>query len=256
MAKDSKEEGSKIYKEPETKRRKPSEPYMCFICDEIFQFLSEKTEHVRTKHVDDKKCLLCDYKGRNAKTLEQHLMKIHKKPEVLTFMCHICSNRFQYQNHLFKHIAQAHPGPSNLMHCDHCNFTTTNRYNIYRHLINIHLKKKLFVCADCGNKYSTKIGMEQHQITKHGRNTDFKCSVCDRKFATRSFLKFHQNKLCKAKIGKSRTRTDVSTYMEQDAETNKFRCKICKAEFLKRATCQMVYTIFCLDFKITYENNF
>merc|ERR1712179_574620 len=52
--------------------------------------------------------------------------------------------------------------------CGQCNYATTNKGHLSRHVMSVHNKIKEFECETCGQSFGRKDNLERHLKNKHG----------------------------------------------------------------------------------------
>lgn len=77
-------------KKCERKNKTPiEEDYKCFICDLLFEKISTKNNHVKTKHKQERICRMCQAKCKTPFSLETHI-KFHSRD--YGYMCKLNDN--------------------------------------------------------------------------------------------------------------------------------------------------------------------
>jgi hypothetical protein len=109
------------------------------------------------------KCSRC-----HSELLEEYFKKNRKG--VFNKCCNTCLNRF---------------------HCDKCEFKTSTKRDLKRHIDAVHLHLKPFGCSDCEFKCALKGNLQKHINMVHLDLKTFECSECEFKTATKQNLQYH-----------------------------------------------------------------
>lgn len=118
-----------------------------------------------------------------------------EKPNIQpdTHPCSICGHilkRSQLSNHEKKHFQAP---PTLKLECDLCGKLFSQKGNIIRHMLSIHVKQKRFICGftGCGKGYYKK-DMFQYHMKMHLGIKDVFCSICGKGFVSNGVLRVHQ----------------------------------------------------------------
>ena len=116
-------------------------------------------------------CSHCGLKFNYEKTLFLHTKKLHSGQP---WACNGCSAKFLTKITLLKHVNTIHQNdesiaiPKSYDGCSECPFISDTPTNLSRHVSNVHLKERNFMCEECGKSYSDKKGLSKHNASKHG----------------------------------------------------------------------------------------
>ncbi|CAG0920409.1 unnamed protein product [Notodromas monacha] len=102
--------------------------------------------HLNT-HVKPYTCPMCDYKAARMERLQLHVGRVHCKK-----ICSKCSQLFDMQDDLMKHVEEEH--------------------------VKLGQRPPKTVCLECGTVLDSRSSLETHMIIVH-RGSLLKCSLCD-----------------------------------------------------------------------------
>ena len=68
--------------------------------------------------------------------------------------------------------------PLNLFKCESCNDTFSQKHDIKKHILSLHVEKKPYNCV-CNEKFFDKISMKQHFVEVHDK-AGFSFKICSR----------------------------------------------------------------------------
>lgn len=218
--------------------RKPSEnDFRCYICNELFDLIKSKNEHIILDHPDIDRCGVCDRSYKTPLATERHIKSHYVRDNI--FLCPVCADTFCKKYSLDRHLAQCHGGVSRQYYCDLCpNWKSHFWTNLKRHMRTVHLNIKEHRCPhieSCPDKFfTTKAALNFHLIGHHNLVL-FKCTNCYQKFDTENDLKGHNKRgRCVQRPIKRR-----SKIMKNDEAVLEsligFSCELCKKEFTTKA---------------------
>ena len=110
--------------------------FSCKLCSIQTSSTQSLRIHMKLKHDDNPKKLLCDqcdYKGFNMTRLKEHKRAVHDK---IKFPCSECSFQTTSKNSLVIHKRSKHEGINHK--CDHCNHQSASKSDLKRHSQNKH----------------------------------------------------------------------------------------------------------------------
>lgn len=162
------------------KRKKPeSSKVICEFCNQEFEDLSEKSEHVNAEHgtqmserLDDLyRCNICQKITRHKRELADHMNK-HKNPEKFYFGCALCFELFSRMSVMNNHLLAVHKVPklSIKYSCAHCSYQTENKRKLQCHIFRDHFSvaDKPFKCDVCDLACNSYYSLLQHRHKDHG----------------------------------------------------------------------------------------
>uniref|UniRef100_A0A1B0D0Y6 Uncharacterized protein n=1 Tax=Phlebotomus papatasi TaxID=29031 RepID=A0A1B0D0Y6_PHLPP len=197
-------------------------PCQCKICGKQFSRCGFKG-HMEKYHGKKRRfpCRDCNSQYDSKWGLQLHMKKAHdpenpKLPANKVWACEICEKEFNkflsLRRHRNTHEVATHSSgtrteASNKYICSLCGLkNATTAANLRIHLMNIHMKEKLWSCEHCSYKTRHKISFKQHVKAVHEDVKDYQCPRCDRSFTRADNLKVH---------------------MLLHDGTKKFTCKVC-----------------------------
>ena len=75
--------------------------------------------------------------------------------------------------------------------CKMCNYTTSLRGHLNRHIELVHEGKKPHICSICDYSFSEKGSLKKHIESAHEEKKPHKCSICDYSSSRNNVLKIH-----------------------------------------------------------------
>ncbi|XP_058796152.1 telomere zinc finger-associated protein-like [Phymastichus coffea] len=139
--------------------------------------LSEPGKSVRDKiMVHCQTCNITSEKPACYKTRTPHCGTCNT---VLTWCCVVCNRQYALYESARSHVRFACCG-RNPLYCSHCNFTSTNKYNLLSHLKNVHAETDLpswHRCIRCKRQYKHRKHLQRHERSC-GRVPHIKCRWC------------------------------------------------------------------------------
>ena len=64
--------------------------------------------------------------------------------------------------------------------CDLCNYASSRKIDLKRHIDRVHLKLKPFQCEKCQQSFENKYQLEHHMKSFHLNFRPYKCKLCYR----------------------------------------------------------------------------
>ena len=190
--------------------------YKCDQCDFETQHRTSVMRHKKQIHSKTIiktiiMCEMCNYSGKSKQGLKIHQRFVH---EDVRFKCDLCDKKVKS---LILHKRNTHKLQTREYMCNQCEFTTTARHSLSRHVEMIHEKVEYkcdscgyktniksnfqnhtkrhtdtFHCEQCSYTSKQKIHLDIHRKSKHEGEL-FVCNICDYKASQLSNLKRHQN---------------------------------------------------------------
>ncbi|CAB3379117.1 Hypothetical predicted protein [Cloeon dipterum] len=158
-------------------------------CRTYFHTEKEKEQHMKqdlhekrskpsreSRKIPNILCKFCE-KGKLYSTVEllrRHMDRQH--PEHVACVHYGCIEYFKSKPEMLLHINSFHKRGLNqdLFQCEHCEYFTTNDYNLKRHEEARH-KPKIFKCDSCDAKFGSKLIVKMHSNKYHMFD---KCKTC------------------------------------------------------------------------------
>ncbi|CAH1964657.1 unnamed protein product [Acanthoscelides obtectus] len=189
----------------------------CRICPQCnMTFIQKKTldDHIVKNHPDSissvtfkiHNCPKCEFKTVVKVAFENHLLKHPDTASEYKFSnCEHCDQSFKTKIALHDHILKKHPSfsetvSSKVHACKKCDFKTTIRKYLSRHLLK-HPESsdnyKFSVCPECNMTFRSKMSLDDHILKKHPKFIEYvtskihACSQCDYRTTVSSHLSIH-----------------------------------------------------------------
>jgi uncharacterized C2H2 Zn-finger protein len=216
--------------------RKPSNTdFRCYICDQTFELIKTKNEHVINDHSEVDRCGHCDHLFKTPSAVERHIKSHFIKDD--NFLCPVCGAFFYKKYTLERHIVQLHGDTSPLYYCDLCeNWKSKFRTNLKRHMRTVHLNIKQHRCPyteTCPDKFFTTKDTLNFHLVGHHNLVLIKCQSCSQKFDSEQDLQEHQNSgRCIQRTIRRRNREPKCSISDQ---TITFSCQICDRTFQSKS---------------------
>ncbi|XP_075989290.1 uncharacterized protein LOC142985169 isoform X8 [Anticarsia gemmatalis] len=151
-----------------TKHRDKLLLYKCGYCIERFDDYYKKNRHLSTVHGINKSinCGACDKVFKCKKSLGVHMKKHHLMQR--DFKCPDCDRFFCTNSQLKLHMVM-HSGVKKF-ECDLCSKLFARKHTLVEH-IRIHNNDRRFKCEVCGQAFIQKCSWRAHMQNKHGEST-------------------------------------------------------------------------------------
>ena len=131
-------------------------------------------ETIQLKEENEGLSILCD--NKKSKNNLPSLDLRNKKN--ISHKCSICDYTTSSKGNLKRHIDSIHSGkkPHKCLICDHI---TSSKGNLKQHIEAVHEGKKLFKCFICDYSTSNNGGLKRHIEAVHEGKKLYKCFICD-----------------------------------------------------------------------------
>ena len=162
-------------------------------------------DKVMDLEINNFSCEQCDFKTSSKLAFKQHVQCIHEREAGL----HMHIDRYllrmrskKSSSVLSKKLHLNRQGKSvpdkvmdleiNAFSCEQCDFKTSRKVALKRHVQSIHERKGNVQCEQCGYKPAQKVNLRRHVEAVHGKIKRFSCKYCRRKaFSRKEHLKQH-----------------------------------------------------------------
>jgi len=149
--------------------------YICTFsgCNNRWKSKSGMKRHIRTMHLNliSYQCEQCDYVSKFRLSLNEHVSSVH---ENISIKCGFCDYETKYKSDIYTHMKYVHRNADKLQ-CHICEFQTTKKYCLDRHIQGMHVKTNL-QCDQCSFVTTWKNTLKQHVLTVH--NQGIRCELC------------------------------------------------------------------------------
>ena len=146
---------------------------------------TEKSQHKIWKY----DCSKCNYETHKKSNFDMHELFKHGERE---FMCDQCDKRFFTSTHLKEHVEGVHGEKE---HCSLCDYKTTSRRSIEKHIAINHFPKSL-MCSECTFTTSDNFTLRVHVDRLHTPKENWpKCNECDYKSSSTKRVRNHFRKV-------------------------------------------------------------
>ena len=162
-------------------------------CTKFTKLPSRAGEHLRKdEETHLYHCVLCNYSAKNQSGAKRHVERMHLKEK--RFVCNTCSAEFLTKKELAYHLGTEHNDLSlceneekllslkpEALQCEYCEYSSTVRQYLERHVKVVHLKERNFVCSECGFAFSEKKSLQSHidrnTVSANGGEAVLQCSM-------------------------------------------------------------------------------
>ncbi|XP_050531230.1 transcription factor IIIA-like [Daktulosphaira vitifoliae] len=134
---------------------------------------------------------LCPFENCSLSFSRPYRLRIHiqRHRGIKEFGCPMCDRGYHRQQHLQRHIVEAHQNQPRLeeaLPCDHCDRLFNTKWGLQRHQARIKNpieRIRRHCCKVCGKKFFTNHDLDRHSL-RHDR---FKCDMPDCPLSHREF---------------------------------------------------------------------
>ena len=162
----------------------------CPICEETFESMSLKSDHLATKHKDVKlhDCSECSSRFITKNGLKRHISKVHRN---VGNICPTCGKTYKSISVLEDHISYVHEGKVKpRFKCYMCEESYSTMKYLENHM-SVHEGNGIFQCSNCNMEFNSKNRLEAHIAKEHDRSKLHKCEHCDSSYVTKHGLIGH-----------------------------------------------------------------
>lgn len=179
--------------------------YKCHQCFKVLPSLACYKKHIENTHDESAraKCLLCTRIFKTKKSLDRHLINVHTRKEVKTyvpskFVCSYCERSFESNTTLFWHTQKYHlegvsvcDADSSNTNCEICVKSYSDNASLQRHLASVH-SLETASCNICMKEFKSAINLQSHiRITHAPPEATQICDVCNKTFKCALHLRMH-----------------------------------------------------------------
>ncbi len=109
---------------------------------------------------------------------------------VKPFSCNMCNKLFGSKYEMIKHVKQVHE-KLKLFSCSLCDKSFVLKTDLTRHVDSVHRKLKPFTCTLCDISFGLESPLINHVKQVHEKLKPFSCTLCDKSFGQKETLKRH-----------------------------------------------------------------
>ena len=189
-------------------KRKKKSTFKCISCDYEAKDIKWLTNHINKIHKQDELlvCSKCDYTTASKESYDMHNRTPHDKCEV----CSLVATHYM----LLRHKRKLGHGLK-VLNCGTCNFKTTEKRNMDRHITIVHVKDK-YKCDKCDYATSVKASYYAHKKKDH-----LTCEICQ--FVTTNDRLLKRHKVSWHSSCNLQTESNLSTQNEVAEITKSFQ---------------------------------
>jgi hypothetical protein len=138
--------------------------HLCDVCGVGFIFEENCRAHKKIKHKENQKnvCNICGLALCNKRSLNHHMITIHKFECLEEFVCEVCGfstfSKYSLDGHRRKHDTEKN------LKCPHCDYQTQKRNSLHVHIDSKHPdhdQKKIF-CSHCSMSFIFEDSLKKH----------------------------------------------------------------------------------------------
>lgn len=166
--------------------------HKCCICAKEIKIKYNMKRHLRTHLPGQIKCIMCNQFFNSLEEKEEHMEKRHASHHI----CETCGVSFKRKSdlnaHMIKHNSITEQNESSsLLRCTHknCGKIFFRKAN-YEYHLNKHSGEKPYYCTSCLKTFHSKYVKNEHE-KECSLNKQYKCEVCGSVFKQRSGLHNH-----------------------------------------------------------------
>ena len=142
------------------------EYFECECCDFLSIYKQNMKQHNQNKHQEKKKidCDLCEFTSYYRKNMNRHKINAHERhDEKWKFECDMCEFTSNYEDNIKAHKINVHKN----LNCEECDFETTKKIELNKHIRNSHTKKPKLECDQCDFNTTDRKRLTQHKKRSH-----------------------------------------------------------------------------------------
>jgi len=110
-------------------------------------------------------CTWCEYRSNKYSDIKRHIRTVHEKYS--QYPCKECLFEAKTVESYAEHYNQTHKIEQYKHACGECDYRTSNKVNMKDHYLNVHKKRKVYVCKLCNFKSVENSSMKRHIRNAH-----------------------------------------------------------------------------------------
>lgn len=233
----------------------------CAFCQENFQKVRLKAEHLRSVHSNELTCHICN-KRRNSVIATERCIRAHLHGGT-SFLCQFCALTFHFRSVMRSHIEKVHVDRK--FTCDFCGKDIKHKISLIRHMRSRHTNSRFSCTHGCVEKsYSTMNSLRLHLYRRHNVPAPVHCPVCNAGFSNEAEIKTHNRSRrgCGSNLNlllKPKRTVPLAEY--SNVVDGVFHCKFCAKVYQTKKKVYDHYNNFHMDNKTckicekTFANN-
>lgn len=158
----------------------------CHICGKTFHGRTRLYKHLKTHSDESYECDICKKLIKGKKALKTHMQR---HSGIKSYTCEQCAASFYTAAELCNH-KRKHSVKVLSVKCDLCEYRTTTKYLLNRHMKHHVSGDKPFSCKDCGKFFATFQKLTVHERI-HYEKKKYSCPLCARMFFCRRSVSKH-----------------------------------------------------------------
>lgn len=111
-------------------------------------------------------------------------------------------------------IAAAKQSPPYVHNCEQCSAVFNRRFNLNKHIRNVHENIRNFPCTTCGELFLQKSHLSAHILAVHEKSRPFQCDLCSKSFSWIGVLRKHMQAIHKVTLQRKTTKSDRSKILK------------------------------------------
>ena len=164
--------------------------HTCDSCGKTYKSKRKLDVHVKGVHLGlkgDLKCTQCSQRFQREETLQKHILEWHCG---IQYICSQCPNSFTNPDARNSHERRVHD--EKVLKCSECDKMFSTNNTLKHHIRIVHVKPKTLICPHCGEGFFQSESYKAH-VNRHTNNRQFPCETCGKKFLSAKGLKGHMN---------------------------------------------------------------
>ncbi|KAL0808799.1 hypothetical protein ABMA28_012477 [Loxostege sticticalis] len=217
--------------------------FKCEKCVKGFNFEDVLRTHME-KHSMENGSLQCEICTQYCPSVVS--LRGHMKSHTTRYKCKVCGCVRQSRQHLLEHHSTSHTAGALTYTCHHCDFSTTKRTSMQRH-VKSHRQGEKHACHQCGKLFKSEETLRVHTM-RHDKSKRLQCEECNRMFIYPSLLHRHvqavhvrKDYYCVECDVEFKSRENLRLHFKKakrhrDASSYQYECSQCAERFVSPST--------------------